>query len=985
MNKQSNRGLLDLPFDQYSRQQIVQQIVNHCIRVKNERLKILDVGGYKGQTLEFFPNDEVVILDVFEIQEPHYVCGDGANMEFADSSFDLVCSFDVLEHIPKNKRTKFIEECNRVSKKGFFVAAPMDNDMGMVATTESYVDKIYSSIHHQHHPWLKEHSDNGLPKRKEIEATIGDNKLQFERFESNNLLSWFSMQGLIFMRTILDDKNSYLGEDFAAKVRTESNRFYNTHSASIDDLTPLSSYRNIYFISKQTKLVQKVREYKKKIKSIKSGNSLAANLALHNTVFSDILRVTLGIKDEAQRQISYYQQVRQEHLIYKQQLDAINRSLSWRATKPLRRISGMTRRIMDNSTIRAKKIIKSFIKPFMPLIVRLLYLRVAGRRIFINRHTRRIPIYARLVNRVDAALLLKHSEKERELDYEKWLRKNPLTKKQLEDQRIKSLKLSSQPLISILVPVYNPDIEFLKTCIDSVLAQTYQKWELCLADDASPNEEVRRLIKEYANKDKRIKYVFRKHNGHICKATNSALDLATGEYIALLDDDDYLWPNALYEAAKAISNDPEIEFLYSDEDKIDTTGRHHENPFFKPGWSPEYLRSVNYITHFSVLRRQLVKKIGGLRVGYEGAQDWDLFLRVSRETDKVVHIPKILYSWRKSDTSTASTPGAKEYAYINQKKALADDVKDRGLIANIDWQIPLSMWRVNYVLPSEPLVSIIIPTKNQLMYISQCLESVITKTVYGNYEIVIVDTGSTEQRVWELYEQYQARTDLKVVKWTREFNFSGACNFGVSKARGQYLLFLNNDTELISPNWLGDMVGYASQRDIGAVGCKLYYPTGQLQHGGIILGVGGQGGTPGIAGHFFPAFRENPPQDPGQLLYDGGTRNFAAVTAACLMVSREKYDKVKGFDTKFKIAFNDVDFCLKLLKSNYRNVYLPHVELYHHESISIGRLGSKVRDPKLFAKEIAMMLSKWGNIIENDPYYHPEFRRDIASARLKVQ
>lgn len=635
-----------------------------------------------------------------------------------------------------------------------------------------------------------------------------------------------------------------------------------------------------------------------------------------------------------------------------------------------------------NFFMKLKQITKRFTIRILPLIVRVVYLRVFGLQIFNNHYTRKIPIYGRLLRKLDDIMLLKHAQHERQMEYAKWYKKNFPKKSNLESQRKKSEEFDSQPLISILVPVYNPDLRYFKECIESVLSQAYDNWELCLADDASTDDTVREIIKDCANKDSRVKYIFRKKNGHICEATNSALEIATGEYVALLDNDDVLWPNALYEVVKSV-NENHPDFIYSDEDKLEVDGKTHVEPFFKLSWSPEFLRSVNYITHFAVIKHNLVKKVGGFRKGYEGAQDWDLFLRISRETDKIHHIPTILYSWRKSPTSTASAPSAKDYAYVNQKKALQDDVKARGLKADIRWQIPLSMWRVDYKLAKPPKVSIVIPTKNQYEFISQCLKS-IEKTTYKNFEIVVVDTGSDDDAVWGLYDEYKNIFDLTVVKWTKEFNFSGACNLGAQKATGQYLLFLNNDTEVISPDWVESMVGYASQSGVGAVGCKLYYPTGQLQHGGIILGVGGQNGTPGIAGHFFPAFKENPPQDPAQLLYDGGTRNFAAVTAACIMVDKDKFAQVKQFDTKFKIAFNDVDFCLKLLSAGYRNVYLPHVELYHHESVSIGRLGSKVRDPELFNKEINMMIDKWGKLIANDPYYHPEFRKDIASARLKV-
>lgn len=623
--------------------------------------------------------------------------------------------------------------------------------------------------------------------------------------------------------------------------------------------------------------------------------------------------------------------------------------------------------------------------PLVNPFLRVAYTNVGGKHIFINKYTKSIPGLNKGISKVEQRALIGHTTNQRQIEYRKWFKANYPSAKVIKSQTSAAAKFKQKPLISVLVPTYNTNPRHLRDCLDSVIAQSYQNWELCIADDASPNKDVVDVLKEYAAKDKRIKYVVRSENGHICRATNSALKLSKGEYISLLDHDDILWPNALYEVVKVINGDPKVDFIYSDEDKIDEKGTNHKDPFFKPGWSPDFLRSVNYITHFSTIRRSLVLKVKGFRAGYEGTQDWDLFLRVSRETDKVAHIPKVIYSWRMSGNSTAQDPSAKEYAYTNQKKALLDDVKARGYEADINWQIPYSMWRIDYKLKKEALVSIIIPTKNAYEYIERCLRSIKEKTRYKNFEIVLMDTGSDDERVWDLYEQYKnLGKNFKLVKWTKEFNFAAVCDMGAEKAKGDYYLFLNNDTEVISPTWIEDMLGYAQQKEVGAVGCKLLYPNGKLQHGGIILGVGGLHGTPGIAGHYFPAFAENPPQDLAQLLYTGGTRNFTAVTAAVVMVEKKKFWQVKGFDPNYRIAFNDVDFCLKLYAAGYRNVYLPHALLFHHESISVGAPGSKVRDVAEFDKEIKMMLSSWKDLIENDPFYHPDFRRDVASARLDV-
>lgn len=633
-----------------------------------------------------------------------------------------------------------------------------------------------------------------------------------------------------------------------------------------------------------------------------------------------------------------------------------------------------------------KQRLKRSLNPLVVLVIRTAHLKIFGKHVFANKYVKKLPGVKPLLGRIDVKVSSAQTNEDRRKEYHRWFKQHYPNKSQLAEQASKQKNFKKRPLISIVVPTYNTNIQHLRECIDSVLVQTYDNWQLCLADDASTNDEVRTVIKGYADQDERIVYTFREKNGHICEASNSALELAKGTFVALLDHDDYLWPNALFEVVQVVNKHPDALFVYSDEDKIDDTGKQHEDPFFKPDWSFEFLRSINYITHFAVLSTKLVKEVGGFRPGMEGAQDWDLFLRASRKLDYVYHVPTVLYSWRKSATSTAGAHAAKDYAYKNQEKALQADIKARGMHAKVGWQIPFSMWRVDYELKDHPLVSIVIPTKDQYDFMERCLRSMKEKTTYDNFEVVITDTGSTDPKVWQLYEEYKkVWPTLNVVKWEEKpFNFAAACDFGADHAKGEYLLFLNNDTEVISESWLQDMLGYAQQKDVGAVGCKLFYPDGKLQHGGIILGVGGQNGTPGIAGHYFPGFRENPPQDPAQLTYVGGTRNFTAVTAAAIMVSKAKFDSVKGFDPKFQIAFNDVDFCLKLYDKGLRNVYLPHVTLFHHESISVGLPGSKVRNEDQWAQEIQRMIDKWGPLIKNDPFYHPDFRRDIASARLDV-
>lgn len=561
--------------------------------------------------------------------------------------------------------------------------------------------------------------------------------------------------------------------------------------------------------------------------------------------------------------------------------------------------------------------------------------------------------------------------------YLSWVKKNYPTSFKLKKERETKFRIS--PKISIVTPAFNTPEKFLRECIESVIKQSYQNWELCLADDASSDSRVRAIIGEFAKKDNRIKYFFRNTNGHISAASNSALELASGEFIALLDHDDLLWPNALHEVIKAVNENPKANFIYSDEDKVEENSKFHLEPFFKPDFSPNYLKSVNYIAHFTVIRRSFVKSAGGFREGYEGAQDWDLFLRVIRELEKkakiktIVHIPKILYSWRKTKASAANEDAAKsikKYAFSNQKKVLVDDLKSGELSAKVLPTQNLGLWRIKYEIKDLPLVSIIIPTKESFKYISRCLESILTKTTYKNYQIILVDTGSKDEKIWKLYEAIKKRhRETIVLKWQQPFNFSSVCNFGAKLSKGEYLLFLNNDTQVLTSDWIESMLELAQLKQVGAVGCKLLFPNRRLQHAGVVLGIAGGLVKKGVAAHPFKNFY-NRKINPGYAKVVDAIRDTSAVTGACLLISRKRFDKVGGFDPKFRVAFNDVDFCLKCLRQNWFNVYTPYAVLKHWESVSVGLPGQKGRLIKEFLNEVKLMYQKWGNILQNDPFYN---------------
>lgn len=567
---------------------------------------------------------------------------------------------------------------------------------------------------------------------------------------------------------------------------------------------------------------------------------------------------------------------------------------------------------------------------------------------------------------------------ERRKSYIRWFKSQQLNAMQLEEQRQLAEGLSYRPLVSILIPTYNTNPKHLRECLESVIAQTYTKWEVCIADDASPSKETKDVIKEFVKNHKNIRAAFSKTNNHIAVSSNIALDMAKGEFVSLLDHDDLLLPNALYETIREINEHPKTDLVYTDEDKLEKD-KYHVEPFFKPDWSPDFLNSCNVITHFATIRTSLMKEINGFMPGTQGAQDWDLFLRITERTTNVRHIPKILYTWRKSETSTAHNADSKPYAYINQGKVLRSSVVRKGDNAIVrPHPAALGFWRVEYAIKKLDLVSIIIPTKNNYELIKQCVDSIIDKTTYPNFEIVLVDTGSTDKRVHEYYAKIlKENANIKVVEWgDKPFNFSGACNLGAKQSSGEYLLFLNNDTEVITSGWIQGLLGHAQRKHVGMVGAQLKFPNETIQHAGVVLS------EKDIAFHPFYGHEET--LDIANYIYIANVRNTAAVTAACSMVSRKKFEEVGGFDTKLRVTYNDVDLCLRLLDRGYFNVYNASVKLYHYESMSVGRIHTSDRDQKEFQEAKALMTKRWSKYLKNDPYYNANFEQYGPGYSLRV-
>jgi GT2 family glycosyltransferase len=554
------------------------------------------------------------------------------------------------------------------------------------------------------------------------------------------------------------------------------------------------------------------------------------------------------------------------------------------------------------------------------------------------------------------------------LNYAEWIRRYDT----VDDETRSAIRqyiaiLENPPLISVLMPTFNPHRDWLIAAVESVRNQLYPNWELCIADDASTDPEVRPLLEDISRQDERVKVVFREQNGHIAAASNSALAVARGDWIALLDHDDILPEHALYCVAVAIVENPSVALIYSDEDKIDAVGRRHD-PYFKCDWNVDLFYSQNMFSHLGIYKTSLVQEVGGFKLGTEGSQDYDLALRCIEkiEASAIFHIPRVLYHWRVHSESTAGGVDAKPYAALAGERALNEHFARQGVQCVAEW---LGYgYRARYSMPNKPpLVTLIIPTRNAVGLVRQCIESIFTKTTYQNYEIIIVDNGSDDPEALDYLASLSADDRIRVTRDDSPFNYSALNNRAVEQAKGSLVCLVNNDIEVISPDWLSEMVSLAVQPQVGAVGAKLYYPDDTVQHGGVVLGVGGVGSH---------SHKHAPKASNGYFGRVGLVSSFSAVTAACLLIRKSVYQQVGGLnEVDLTIAFNDVDFCLRVREAGYRNVWTPYAELYHHESATRGSEDNPQKQAR-FNAEVAYMLRRWDHILQTDPAYSPNLTLD---------
>ncbi|MDD3338042.1 MAG: glycosyltransferase family 2 protein [Lachnospiraceae bacterium] len=555
--------------------------------------------------------------------------------------------------------------------------------------------------------------------------------------------------------------------------------------------------------------------------------------------------------------------------------------------------------------------------------------------------------------------------------YNRWAKKHMTKPRVLREQRRHTFRIN--PTISIVIPLYNTPEQFLRELLDSIVGQTYGGWQLCLADGSNQGDIKAFLDKNYPG-ERRIVYKKLDENRGISENTNEAVAMATGDYIMLSDHDDVLALDALYEIVKVINEHDGADMVYTDEDKINMDSTKYFHPHFKSDFNLDMLRSNNYICHIVVVRKSIVDQVGAFRSEYDGAQDFDFILRCYEKSKTIYHISKILYHWRAHPNSTANNPESKTYAYEAGRKAIEAHLERMNIPGKVTETVNLGRYRTQYAVREKSLISIIIPNKDHIDDLKQCLESIWDKSTYDNYEILIVENNSTEEETFAYYKELEQREDVRVIRWEKGFNYASINNFAVDQAKGDYILFLNNDVQIITPDWLEEMLGYCQRGDVGAVGAKLYYPDDTVQHAGVIIGLGG------VAGHVFAG---TPKSEPGYAARLICAHDLTAVTAACMMMPRKVFQDINGFDEGFQVAFNDVDLCMRIHEAGKLVVFDPYVELYHYESKSRGY----EKTPEQLARfkgEVERFEKKWPEIlIYGDPYYNANLTLKNGNCSLR--
>ena len=948
-----------IPFDQYQRYGVVARAIN-ALRKSNDPLNILEVGANSHKLLgKLLPNDHIIYLDreipSEMIWQKDILVGDATELTLLDESFDVVVALDVFEHIKNDRREAFLRHTCRIARLITIIGAPFDSPS--VVEAEREVIAFWDSLFSHPYRWLVEHAENGLPSLDLTSKTLSSMGYHLHILQHGDIRLWKE-----FIK-------GHFSEVCVGALKPVLSILYKYYEDVLfeQDFCSTETYRKFIFCSRDPLIVENIKAVFKSLENkpspevrhylpmqlLKAIPAIAIERAKLNQATRDS-EEQIGYKEE-QIKNKNVQIAQQEQRVVELIHEAaeLRRSTSWRITQPLRFVG----RVISRSRLYCSVVLQNGLQEGWGGLNKAIHLYQREGLVALVRRFRKMVELSRLNKASGWGLHIGN-------DYDEWVHKYDTIDVKSRAEILKVIgNQPTGPLISVLMPVYNPPLEMLKESINSVQAQLYQNWELCIADDASTKAGVHELLQEFADGDSRIKIEYRKKNGHISAATNTALALASGEYIALLDNDDVLRESALFWVADAIRVNPAAGLIYSDEDKIEESGQRCE-PYFKPDWNPDLFLSQNMICHLGVYRTTLVRKLGGFRIGFEGAQDYDLALRCVEQIEpkQIVHIPRILYHWRKHAGSTAHAGAVKNYALLAGRNAINDHFLRVNVKATAEL-LDFGGYRVRYDIPSPmPLVSLIIPTRNGLNLIRQCIESIISLTTYEHYEILIVDNNSDDPNTLAYFASLAGDNRIRILRDERPFNYSALNNAATLQARGEYIALINNDIEVISSEWLTEMTSLARQPGVAAVGARLWYPNDTLQHGGCITGIGG------VAGH---SHKHLPRGRGGYFSRAKLTQTMTVVTAACLVIKRDIFLEVGGLDeVNLKVAFNDVDFCLRLQEAGYRNVWTPYAELYHHESASRGFEDTPEKQAR-FNNEVNYMKQRWGEKLLNDPAYNP--------------
>lgn len=969
-NEFASPDLLTLDFDQYQRYRLCAELIVQLAGETSKPLSILEVGSNVLNLLpRFLPErlGQVIRCDTHAATQADsdYVQIDpDTNLPFDADSFDFVVSMDVLEHVEPKSRPRFLADVHRIARTAALVAFPRGDDD--VRECESTMNEIYRTARGSDHPFLAEHGEFGLPDRATVESCIRDLDADFRVFHNSPLKAWLGNCTLSNLMA-LQDGQSIILEMF--------NSEYNSNYFGAFADSP--GYRLFYVIGSAETLAD--IEQPELPKPYAAGDAAPACWV----GFAQILQWFLGrlrASDHsfmvetarlqaAVRAISEQKDRIELDAMSDRQARAREREAALAALEEATRRADHAEQLLRDS--RALKVARAFGTPVQKAR------RIAGSAASIaaRRAARRFPGLAQWTAKRMPGLVRRLAPEPAPISidqYGQWWNDHRPRATQIAAMRRTASGWGNAPLISLITPVYNVDERWLRACVDSVLNQAYSNWELCLADDASTAPHVWPLLEEFARHDSRIRVTRLRANGGISAASNAALELATGDYIALLDNDDELAPNALFEVAQAIIDAPDLDYIYTDEDKIDESGN-HSDPLFKPDWSPEHFLSTHYPCHLSVLRTSIVRDIGGFRPEFDGSQDYDICLRATERARRIHHIPRVLYHWRMIQGSTAESQQAKPEAHDAARRALSEALVRRDLGGRVEETGLTGIWRARPEIARRPLVSIVIPTAGRtgqvrgetIDLLLHCVTSIERLSTWSEIEFVIVHNGDLSSAQLDALSELESPT--KLVEFERPFNLSEKINLGVERADGEFCILLNDDIEVISPSWIEAMFEWAQQADIGAVGSTLLYPDGRIQHAGVVL-------LEGVPHHSYLGFGI-------QSIGHGGVlhcvRNAIAVTGACVMIRRSLFREVGGFDPDLPLNYNDVDLCLKLQSRGKRSVVTPHAQLYHFEGVSKTHHGLDIELSRFLARHPAFASGR-----VRDPYYNPNFDQELPYFEL---